>query len=70
MILERQGVAIHTLILLFYGLLSFLLERQEGAIITRLLKRQGVAILLLILLFYDIIPFLLERQGVPSSPSF
>ena len=67
---KRQGVAVHTLILLCYGILSFIVERQEGAILSLPLKKQLVAIHPLILLLGDILPCLLERQVVSSSPSF
>ena len=70
LILERHGVAIHTLFLLCYGIIFFIVERQEGAILTLPLKKQLVTIHPLILLFDDILPFLLDRQVVSSSPSF
>ena len=70
LILERQRVAIHTLIFLCYGIFFFIVERQEGAILSLPLKKQLVAIHPLILLLGDILPCLLERQVVSSSPSF
>ena len=70
LILKKQGVAIHTLILLCYGIFLFIVERQAGVIHTLPLHKQLVTILPLILLFDDILPSLLERQVVSSSPSF
>ena len=70
LILERHGVAIHTLFLLCYGILFFIVERQEGAILTLPLKKPLVTIHPLLLLFDDILPLHLERQVVSPLPSF
>ena len=70
LILERHGAAIHALILLCYGILFFIVERQEGAILTLPLKKPLVTIHPLLLLVDDILFFLLDRQVVSSSPSF